>query len=197
MADVKAKPARISLSVEADRVRRWQLPEGGRQVVRVLSLVVLGIAIIILIWGMWSAVVYTLTHTGPACSNPPQLEANPPQWIMVASCLAAFVLGHLTARWQFVDEKKKGHHALVPDGVRRKQALIIQALLLAFLLEVIGLLVIEAVTLSNGVWPITYYIRCAYNAAGVQTLMAAAAILFLVGRWFWLPARVNHARTRP
>ena len=67
-------------------------------------------------------------------------------------------------------------------------------LLLVFLIEVAGLLVIEMVTLSRGVWPITYYIRCAYNAAGVETALGAAAISFLVGRWFWLPRR-KHART--
>ncbi len=72
--------------------------------------------------------------------------------------------------------------------------LIVQALLLVFLIEVAGLLLVEIVTLSRGVWPITYYIRCAYNASGWQTTLGAAAIAFLVGRWFWLPGR-RHART--
>ncbi|HXN90808.1 MAG TPA: hypothetical protein VN906_04920 [Candidatus Sulfotelmatobacter sp.] len=79
---------------------------------------------------------------------------------------------------------------------RRNEALIVQALLLLFLLEVAGLLTIEAVTLQRGVWPITYYVRCAYDAAGNQSMLAAAAILFLVGRWFWLPARRQNAASR-
>lgn len=162
------------------------------------SLVLLAAAAGILVWSLVGALAYTMTHPGPPCSNPPALQAVPPQVVVVAGCLAAFVLGHFTSRLQYVDARHAGRHSRPSRSPyqepRRREMLIIQALLLVFLIEVAGLLVIEMVTLSRGVWPITYYIRCAYNAAGVETALGAAAISFLVGRWFWLPRR-KHART--
>lgn len=183
------------------RVLRWQLPERARSAVSVVSAVFLATATGVLIWSIWSAVTYSLAHTGPPCSNPPQLDANPPQWVVVGTCLAAFVLGHFTARSQRINHDHSARHdvkeAEHPENdPRKKEALIIQGLLLVFLLEVVGLLIIETVTLSRGVWPITFYVRCAYDAAGLQSTAAAASILFLVGRWFWLPARSLDARTR-
>ncbi|GEM_PF-2378180 len=191
------KPERL-----IDRILNWQFPERARGVVTWISVVLLLVAFALLVWGMVSAVSYTLTHTGPPCTNPPQREASPPQWVMVGVCLLAFVLGHLTARWQSIDPKHSQRHKNLREvdhpetDPRKREALIIQTLLLVFLVEVIGLLIIEAVTLSQNVWPITYYVRCAYDAAGVQSMAAAASILFLVGRWFWLPDRGQNARTR-
>jgi hypothetical protein len=183
-------------------VLQWQLPDQVRPAVSVVSAVLLAVATGILIWSIWSAVTYSLSHPGPPCSNPPQREAFPPQWVVVGSCLLAFVLGHFTARSQLISQDHGWRHnvkdAEHPENdPRKRDALIIQALLLVFLLEVVGLLIIEAVTLARGVWPITYYVRCAYDAAGLQSMAAAASILFLVGRWFWLPARGEDARTRP
>jgi hypothetical protein len=183
-----------------DRLRGWQLPPQARSAVRVVSVILLAVASGVLVWGMWSAVTYTLSHTGPPCSNPPQREAYPPQWVVVVVCLVWFALGHMTARWQVIAPKHVVRHNLKevehPElDPRKREALIIQSLLLVFLLEVVGLLTIEAVTLSRGVWPITYYVRCAYDAAGLQSMAVAASILFLIGRWFWLPARRTHART--
>jgi hypothetical protein len=185
-----------------DRILNWRFPEQARAVVTWISVVLLLVAFAFLVWGMVSAISYTLTHTGPPCTNPPQREANPPQLVVVGVCLLAFVLGHLTARWQSIDPKHAQRHQSLRQAdhperdPRKRDALIIQTLLLVFLIEVIGLLVIEAVTLSQNVWPITYYVRCAYDAAGVQSMAAAASILFLVGRWFWLPDRGQNARTR-
>ncbi len=185
-----------------DSILNWRFPEQARGVVTWISVVLLLVSFALLVWGMVSAVSYTLTYTGPPCSNPPQREANPPQLVVVGVCLLAFVLGHLTARWQSVDPKHAQRHQSLREAdhperdPRRREALIVQTLLLVFLIEVIGLLIIEAVTLSQNVWPITYYVRCAYDAAGVQSMAAAASILFLVGRWFWLPDRGQNARTR-
>ena len=185
-----------------DRILNWRFPERARGVVTLISLVLLVLAFLVLAWGMWSAVSYTLTNTGPPCTNPPQRVSNPPQLVVVGVCLLFFVLGHLTARWQSIDPKHARHHQSLREAdhperdPRKRDALIIQTLLLVFLVEVIGLLTIEAVTLSQNVWPITYYVRCAYDAAGMQSMAAAASILFLVGRWFWLPDRGQNARTR-
>jgi len=185
-----------------DRILNWRFPERARGVVTWISVIFLLVAFGLLLWGMASAISYTLMHTGSPCTDPPQREANPPQLVVVGVCLLAFVLGHLTARWQSIDPKHAQRHQSLREAdhpeadPRKREALIIQTLLLVFLIEVIGLLTIEAVTLSHNVWPITYYVRCAYDAAGVQSTAAAASILFLIGRWFWLPNRGQNARTR-
>lgn len=181
------------LTARGKRAANWSAPLRMRQVVWVVSLLGLIAAIGVLVWGLYGALSYTLTHTGLPCTDPPQRVSSPSQITVVLVCLAAYVVGHLTARWQFIDPAKT--HATIGEDSRRRQALLIQALLLIFLLEVGGLLIIEATTLSKGVWPITYYVRCAYDAAGTQSMWAASAILFLVGRWFWLPARRSHAAT--
>jgi hypothetical protein len=175
----------------------------GSPVARVLSLLLLAVAGAVLIYAVWLAGTYTFTHAGPPCTNPPQRESNPAQLVVVAICLVTFAAGHLTTRWQEINHRLLQRHRTPKDSTsrkapdedkRKKDALIIQALLLVFLLEIIGLLVIEMTTLSNGVWPITYYVRCAYDAAGWPSTAAAAAIMFLVGRWFWLPPRGKNAR---
>jgi hypothetical protein len=187
-----------------DRVRDMRMPPAGQGIITWVSVGFLLIAFAILVWGMVSAVSYTVTHTGPPCTNPPQrAPAYPPQLMVVGLCLVTFLLGHLTARWQRIDPKHTQRHTNLnlkedehPErDPRRREALIIQTLLLVFLVEVIGLLIIEAVTLARNVWPITYYVRCTFDAAGVQSMWAAASILFLVGRWFWLPARGTNARS--
>jgi hypothetical protein len=150
----------------------------------------------LLAYALGSALAYTATHSGPPCSNPPALAADPPQLVVVLFCVVAFAAGHLTARWQHVDPR---HLAPTPaddkeedeaeQRRRVRQMLLIQALLLVFLLEILALLVFEVVTLSSNQWPITFYVRCAYNAAGWPTTLAAASITFLLGRWLWLPRR--------
>lgn len=175
--------------------------ESGTEFGRVIAVITLSAAGALLVVGLFLAGSYTLTNTGPPCPNPPQREANPAQWIVVSVCLVAFAAGHITARWQRVDPRNTRRHLVPSDppdkDPRKREALIVQALLLAFLLEIVGLLIIEMTTLSNGVWPITYYVRCAYDAAGWPSTATAAAILFLVGRWFWLPPRREaSARTR-
>ena len=164
------------------------------------SLALLAMAGLVLVGSLGNAFLYTLMHTGPPCSNPPARQAFPPQWTVVVLCLAAFGLGHVTSRWQFVDARHTDPHRTPSkrpyEEPRRREMLIIQSLLLVFLIEVAGLLVVEMVTLSRGVWPITYYIRCAYNASGWQTTFGAMAIAFLVGRWFWLPRERRQRRAR-
>ena len=178
---------------------RRTIENGTPGVTRWVALLLLFAAGVVLVWTLGSAFTYTLGHPGPPCSNPPQRQADPPQVVVVLFCLVGFVVGHLSSRWQVVEGK---HPRGVPAGAREtesreiRQLLIVQALLLVFLLEVAALLVIEALTLSRGVWPITFYIRCAYNAAGWPTTAAATAITFLVGRWFWLPVRAR-AHPRP
>jgi len=174
----------------------------GSGIARVLSVLGLGAAGVVLLYAIWLAGTYTFTHTGPPCTNPPHRDSNPTQLVVVAICLVTFGLGHLSARWGQIDHRALRRNLEPPEdevrarseeGKRKRDALTVQALLLAFLLEIVGLLVIEMSTLSNNVWPITYYVRCSYDAAGWPSTAAAAAIMFLVGRWFWLTPRKSNA----
>ena len=172
----------------------------GSPLARWASLIVLAIAAVILAYGLVLAVGYMVMHSSPPCTNPPQRSSNPPQLVAVGLCLLLFVVGHVTARWQEINRVHLGRHR-APDAPperdpRKKEGLIIQGLLLVFLVEVLGLLVIEISTLSRSVWPITYYVRCSYDAAGWPATLTAAAILFLIGRWFWLPRGGRDAPTR-
>jgi hypothetical protein len=176
----------------------------GSGIARLLSLLGLAAAGVVLLYAIWLAGTYTFTHSGPPCPNPPHRDSNPTQLVVVAICLVTFVLGHLSARWGEVNRRalrpnlepaEDDVRARPEESKRKRDALSVQALLLVFLLEIVGLLIIEASTLSNGVWPITYYVRCSYDAAGWPSTAAAAAILFLVGRWFWLTPRKGDARS--
>lgn len=177
----------------------WRPPQVGQTVepVRIAAIVLLLGAAGVLVWAAWMAATYAANHGGAPCPNPPNRNSTPAQLVVVGIGLASFLVGHATARWQKVDEvavrltiQNSGKPA---HDARKRRALIVQALLGAFLIEIAGLLVIETVTLSRGVWPITYYVRCAYDAAGWPSTAVAATILFLVGRWFWLPGRTSDA----
>jgi hypothetical protein len=167
-----------------------------RRATRWTSLGLLLLAAGLLTYGLGGAIIYTATHAGPPCANPPSVQASPPQLVVVAFCVAGFVLGHLTARWQHVEPRHLVPPAL-PAAVgpgfqallrrRGRQLLLVQALLLVFLLEVAGLLLYELVALSSNRWPVTFYVWCAYDAAGWPTTLAASSICFLLGRWLWPP----------
>ena len=167
----------------------------GSPLARWVSLIVLVAAALVLLYGLWLATSYMVTHSSPPCSNPPQRNSNPPQLVAVGLCLVFFVIGHMTARWQEIDRQHIRRHrqpaSPAPERDPRKR----EGLIMVFLVEVLGLLVIEMSTLSRGVWPITYYVRCAYDAAGWPATLTAAAILFLIGRWFWLPRGGKNAPT--
>lgn len=193
------------VALMGDSQRRKRVREGrppadlgnGSGGVRWASLVALVVAAGTLLGGLVLAGTYTFTHPGTPCTNPPQLEGSPTQWVVVGLGVGGFVLGHLTARFQLVDPHTISRHprpgeepkVLPQDDPRKRDGLIVQGLLLVFLAEVIGLLVIEITTISNHVWPITFYVRCAYNANGRWSTAVAVAIMFLVGRWFWLAPR--------
>ena len=52
---------------------------------------------------------------------------------------------------------------------------------------VTALMALEALMLHWGIWPITYYVRCGYEANTPIALIGAGIFIFLAGRWFWIP----------
>jgi hypothetical protein len=47
-------------------------------------------------------------------------------------------------------------------------------------------MVVEAWTLGHGVWPITYYVRCANDAGPLISLVGVATFAYIIGRWMWV-----------
>lgn len=79
------------------------------------------------------------------------------------------------------------------DATRPRVGLLMNVALTLALLFVAFLIALEAIALAKSVWPITYYLRCANEAASWQTLFAAFGVCFLAGRWLWLPTTPEDA----
>lgn len=99
--------------------------------------------------------------------------------LVVLACGVGFLGGRVWADWRW--------------GRARREAAPVHA---ALQLVLIGLFLFGSVALgyetfslagSHGnpdLWPITYYVRCADDVAGVPSLLAATIVAVLVGHWF-------------
>jgi uncharacterized membrane protein len=152
-------------------------------------LVLAGLVLLLVFAFTWSA---ALSPSPAGCHNAPLRVTRFPQWVGIAVCIAGFVLGRVTARPRIVSRREL--RSPVEDGQkhtpeqRENFALLVQGSLTAALLFIGFLIAFEAVTLGSGVWPITYFMRCASEAGSWQALLAAGAFCVLAGRWLWLPA---------
>jgi len=50
---------------------------------------------------------------------------------------------------------------------------------------------VAGVTANHDLWPITYYVRCAYVSVSAPTLVGALVVSTLVGHWLGYQARVE------
>lgn len=156
----------------------------------VLSITFLGLALVILAF----VVVWTLTAafnpSAAGCHNAPLRITRAPQLFGILVCVAGFVVGRVTARPKI--DSRSQVRSWVDAGQRvedhARAGVFVQACLVLALFFIASLIAFEATTLNAGVWPITYYMRCASEAATWQTLAAAFAFCLLTGRWMWLPA---------
>ena len=142
------------------------------------------VLVVVLIWTANAA----LSPKAAGCHNAPLRVTRAPQLAGVLICVVGFVFGRITAR------PKIGRRADLKSGTSEKDdasrvraAVVTQSALTAALFFIACLIAFEAVTLRSDVWPITFYMRCASEAATWQTLVAAFAFCFLAGRWLWLP----------
>jgi len=145
-----------------------------------------GALLLVLFWIVTAA-------TSPAaagCHNAPLRITRYPQLVGVLVCAAGFVLGRVTARPKIGarSDLKSWTEGAEDEAGEAKASLLTQSALTAALFFIACLIAFETVTLANSVWPITYYLRCASEAATWQTLVAGFAFCFLAGRWLWLPA---------
>lgn len=132
--------------------------------------------------------IYALvTSHAPACNpNFPARRGNYPSWAFVFAAIAAFVAGSLTAR---IGIKRQGRSEKELGEGRwsdRSAVVAVDAGVGIFLILVTILMVIEAWTLGHGVWPITYYVRCANDAGAFISLIGVFSYAFIIGRWMWV-----------
>lgn len=145
-------------------------------------------AIAIFVVAAWWIVSALLNPGAAGCHNAPLRDSSFPQWVGVLVSSAAFVAGRVTARPRLADRSVISAKVGPDVKQRARFAVVTQGYLTAALLFIAVLMAFEAITLASSVWPITYYLRCANEAATVRALIGAAAFCFLAGRWLWLPA---------
>ncbi len=170
----------------------WLNDTGTRKWVSILTLAAASwVLLLVLVWTIWALV----QPSAARCSNAPSRVTSIPQLTEVVICAAGFVLGRLTARPK-IRAREELRDPTVEPGIlplavlperRARAAVWAQATLTAALFIITFLLAFETLTLARSVWPITYYMRCANEAAPWRALAAAFAFCFLAGRWLWLP----------
>lgn len=151
-----------------------------------------GMLLLVLYWIVSAAI----SPAAAGCHNAPLRVTRFPQVGGVLICSAGFILGRVTARPK-IDARSdlKSWTDSAEDEVGEARAsLLTQSALTVALFFIACLIAFEAVTLANSVWPITYYLRCASEAATWQTLVAGFAFCFLAGRWLWLPMTPEGAK---
>jgi hypothetical protein len=154
-----------------------------------VSTALLAAAILILALALgstWSAAAHP---TASGCHNAPLKVIRYPQLTGIAVCIGGLVIGRLITR-PVISSRKELNDRLAPHHEPHRHgqyALLTQAALTAALFFITFLVTFESLTLWRSVWPVTYYVRCAAEAATWQTYTAAFFLCLLVGRWLWLP----------
>jgi hypothetical protein len=151
--------------------------------------------------GVWAVLDIPRLDVG-TCAIP-QRAVGWPYWLaFVVTGVSAFAVGGWAARWRDWSREldpydPPGHAALTVAAARaadrrhRRRAWIVQLFLVLGFAVTTGFLAYEtwAVYAGPPTSAITDFVRCASSVATVPTLLASAAILFLVGHWLWHPVR--------
>jgi hypothetical protein len=147
----------------------------------------LGAAAVVLVALLVIAGVALLTSHHPACStNFPARRGDYPSWAYVFAAIAAFALGSLTSQVGIRREGRAQKELGEGRWTNRAAIVAVNAGVAGFLFLVTILMLIEAWTLGHGVWPITYYVRCAMDAGAFITLIGVVSFAFVTGRWMWV-----------
>jgi hypothetical protein len=123
-------------------------------------------------------------------------------WILVAVCFTGFLGGQLWGHrraehhWAL---RRQAHEQGLRDspGDTAPPSGTLQVFLIAFFaLGVVGLgweaFAVGHVEQNPALWPVTFFVRCAYDAATLPTLLGALTVSTMVGHW--LGAMANGRR---
>jgi len=153
-------------------------------------LMLLALAIAVLVISIWVSTGAAQHLNGSPCGDPPG-RVSPkfpyPLAIVVLVCGAAF-LGRLAGylREPAAGPRSSPGPATSAAGWRLALA---QFWVSFFLLVCAALLAFETFTLATGIWPITFYVRCANDYQPLPTIAGACLTAFLLGHWLWFPTK--------
>ena len=123
----------------------------------------------------------------PVCSATfPARRGDYPSYMFVFTAIAAFVIGSLSSSVGIRRDGRSQKELGEGPWTNRGAVVAVNLGVAGFLFLVTILMLIEAWTLGHGVWPITYYVRCAMDAGALITWVGVAAYAFVIGRWMWV-----------
>jgi hypothetical protein len=148
---------------------------------------VLGAAAVVFVALIAIAGLHLWMAHNPVCSATfPARRGDYPTWVFVFAAIGAFVLGSLTSQVGIHREQRSQKELGEGRWSSRRAVVAVNAGVAGFLFLVTILMLIEAWTLGHGVWPITYYVRCANDAGALITLVGVGSYAFVIGRWMWV-----------
>ncbi len=153
----------------------------------IASVVGLVASLIVLAYVLVKAVYAIGIANAGLCHDPPSLTGSISQITVVAVCVACFVAGHVVS-WAGTRSRSELRDKLGQTAwSARRSVIVVKTALALFLALLSALMALEALMLLVGIWPITYYVRCATEADTPIAMLGAGIFTFLAGRWFWIP----------
>jgi hypothetical protein len=149
-------------------------------VVALLFVMALGLAILVMV-----ALGYLGGWASARCDDPPRLQGDVPQLLIVGATIVCFVAGGLTNRpMRGVHKAGDAPSRAGLDDPRVRLAMRLTFVGVFLLLTL--LMILEAGALFRHVWPITDYVRCANQSNTLLSGLGASIYSFLAGRWLWV-----------
>jgi hypothetical protein len=146
--------------------------------ITILALLALGLL------ALFIRVTLTARLSGSPCGSSPPLVGRIDSNVLAVIGVTAFVLGGAFGSW-----RRSGAASPANDEIRHGDV-VIQAALVVLLFFITSALVYETYALvTPGIWPISYYVRCANYIDPLWTLIGLAVTAGLLGHWLWRPAR--------
>ena len=147
----------------------------------------LGAAAVVFVALLAIAGWHLLQSHHPVCNtNFPARRGDYPSYVFVFAAIAAFALGSLTSSVGIRRDGRSQKELGEGPWTNRTAVVAVNLGVAGFLFLVTILMLVEAWTLGHGVWPITYYVRCANDAGAFITLVGVASYAFVIGRWMWV-----------
>ena len=149
-----------------------------------------GLAVVLLFFSIWISAGAAAHLNGSPCGDPP-LRISPKfpyPLVIVILCCGSALLGRLAGylREPASSPRQAGPPAPSQD---RWRAALAQFWVTFFLLVCVASLAFETYSLAVGIWPITFYVRCANDYLPLPTIGGACITAFLLGHWLWFPTR--------
>jgi hypothetical protein len=149
-----------------------------------------GLALVLLVFSILISAAAAQHVNGSPCGDPPQRisPSFPYPLVIVILCCGSALLGRLAGylREPVTNKPRVGE---APPSQDRWRAGLAQFWVSIFLLVCVACLAFETFSLAVGIWPITYYVRCANDYLPLPTIGGACITAFLLGHWLWFPAR--------